>query len=170
MWVLLQQFLQQVEDASPSSGAVSYLVTSVTCFASQCVPPVPRTTYPRNQAQRTRRLPPADRAWGHSGRDHEPEHLSIHRWQTHGSLLRSYSGPTQNNTPNETLIHKTHNRGTMTRRSDYLALSARRLVARVGITAMQRCWSTSAHSSDRYSILVAVAKLSAMFFRRFAEL
>ena len=35
----------------------------------------PRTTYPRNQAQRTRRLPPADRAWRHSERYHDQADL-----------------------------------------------------------------------------------------------
>ena len=39
----------------------------------------PRTPYPRNQAQRTRRLHPADRAWGHSGRDHDPANLQSWR-------------------------------------------------------------------------------------------
>ena len=46
----------------------------------------PRTPYPRNQAQRTRRLHPADRAWGHSGRGHDPANLQS--WM--GSSPRTY--------------------------------------------------------------------------------
>ena len=50
------------------------------CPNEEIFSPQPRTPYPRNQAQRTRRLPPADRARGHSGRDHDPvpQYLSIH--------------------------------------------------------------------------------------------
>ena len=41
-------------------------------------PTQPRTPYPRNQAQRTGRLTPADRAWGHSGRGHRSSKTSSH--------------------------------------------------------------------------------------------
>ena len=54
-----------------------------------------RTTYPRNQARRTRRLPTADRAWGHSGRrlPHELKYLSNYRGKSFKVLLRTHTVP-----------------------------------------------------------------------------
>ena len=46
----------------------------------------PRTPYPRNQAQRTRRLPPADRAWGHSGRGQDQQVASRLEHRTLGII------------------------------------------------------------------------------------
>ena len=64
----------------------------------------PRTPYPRNQAQRTRRLPPADRASGHSRRHHdaanlqtwrrlhhEPKYMSTHRGKPFKILLGTHA-------------------------------------------------------------------------------
>ena len=65
----------QATPRSKSSRTHSDNSVSAICTASASVP---RTTYPRNQAQRTRKLPPADRACGHSTRGHEPAKTSSH--------------------------------------------------------------------------------------------
>ena len=84
-----------------------------------------RTPYPRNHPQRTRLQPPADRAWGHSGRGHypanlqarrgpkhPPKYLSIRQWQKPWKPLffKCCSKPTQKLHTKCNLILKTHNR------------------------------------------------------------